>query len=289
MDVLEQVFSSGFEEPHRGAGIRGRSGIVEYQLRLLEKQEEIRQLIELEREVWGFSEADSDSVLTRKVMSNQLFQMGYTFGAFLGDELFGGSVYFASLVPGRVYGHLVCLKPAFRNKELGTRFLLDSFRFMHQRGVQELFWTYEPLDAGNATVYINKLGGRATRYLPEYIEIEDTINGGVPLDRMVCEVDLSCLDRGSKETVEMEDALQRFPVVGAEGFPVKGRVLLEIPGDYKSLKAGSIEEATRVRLATRELFDEWINRKEYAGVHIVSGKENGVRRNFYLLEREGGD
>ena len=217
---------------------------MKYQIRLLQKQDELKRLIDLEREVWGFSEADSDSLLTMKVMSNQEFKMGYNFGAFFEDELIGGSVFFASLMQGRVYGHLVCLKPSYRDQNIGTRFLIDSFKYMQAQGVKEVFWTYEPLDAGNSTVYINKLGGKATKYIPEYIEIEDKINGGVPLDRMVCDVDLLSLNEIPKEKIDMNHALKSFPLIGSANFSEDERVLLEIPGDYKSLRAKNIEKAT---------------------------------------------
>jgi predicted GNAT superfamily acetyltransferase len=258
---------------------------MDYQMRLLEKQADLMKLLDLEREVWGFSEADTDSPLTMKVMSSQLFRMGYTFGLFDEGELIGGNVFFASLVQGRVYGHLVCLKPSLRNKNTGTQFLSDSFAFMKAQGVREVFWTYEPLDAANSTVYINKLGGQATQYISNYIIIEDKINGGVPLDRMICEVNLSQLNAIQKDSPGMTEALDVFPLAGSDKFTETNRILIEIPADYKSLKSESIEEATKVRLSSRRLFSEFINEKGYVGKRLISGKDHGKRRNFYLLEK----
>jgi predicted GNAT superfamily acetyltransferase len=60
---------------------------MKYQIRLLQKQDELKRLTDLEREVWGFPEDDSDSLLTMKVMPNQEFKIGYTFGTFFEDEL----------------------------------------------------------------------------------------------------------------------------------------------------------------------------------------------------------
>ena len=58
---------------------------MKYQIRLLQKQDELKRLTDLEREVWGFPEDDSDSLLTMKVMPNQEFKIGYTFGTFFDD------------------------------------------------------------------------------------------------------------------------------------------------------------------------------------------------------------
>jgi len=254
-------------------------------MKLLEKQADLVRLIELERQVWGFSEADADSPLTMKVMSSQRFKMGYTFGAYVDGELIGGDVFFASLVQGRVYGHLVCLKPSYRNRNVGTRFLLDTFDYMKERGVKEIFWTFEPLDAANSKVYINNLGGRATEYISDYIIIEDIINGGVPLDRMICEVDLMHSKEASSECLDISEALNAYPLIGSKNFKEEKRILLEIPGDYKALKAHSIQEATKIRLNSRKLFSEFINDKEYVGVKIISGVDNAMIRNFYLLEK----
>lgn len=260
-----------------------------YRMRLLQRQDELKKLIDLEREIWGFSEADSDSLLTMKVMSNQELEMGFTFGALLEDELIGGSVFFASRIQGRVYGHLVCLKSPYRNQNIGTNFLLDSLRYLRERSIREVFWTYEPLDAGNSAVYINKLGGKATKYIPEYIEIEDSINGGVPIDRMICEIDLSCLNSLPKEKIDLDYALKTYPLINSGDCFEDARMLLEIPGDYKSLKAASVEEARRVRLNSREVFCEWINQKKYSGERIITGIDNGIRRNFYLLQKANGN
>lgn len=182
---------------------------------------------------------------------------GLTFGAYVDGELIGGDVFFASLIQGRVYGHLVCLKPAYRNKNVGTRFILETFDYMKERGVKEVFWTFEPLDAGNSTVYINNLGGKATEYISDYIIIEDVINSGVPLDRMVCEVDFLHHKEDLSEPMDLNEVLNTYPLIGSKNFKEEKRILLEIPDDYKSLKARNLEEATKVRLASRKLFFEF--------------------------------
>ncbi len=258
---------------------------MDYEMRVLKDQKELKRLIDLEMEVWGFSEADSDSILTMKVISNPDMRLGYSFGAYSENEMVGGCVFFASLDAGKVYGHLVCFKEEFRNRNMGTLFIRDCFRHMMKEGVRKAFWTYEPLDAGNSSVYINKLGGAAVKYIPDYIEIEDRINGGVPLDRMICEVDLSEADSRSGGKIDFSDAVENFPIITEHTEIEEEFMLLEIPGDYKKLKSMSLENAVKFRMESRRKFMEWINERGFIGEKIVTGFENDLRRNFYLLHK----
>jgi hypothetical protein len=47
-----------------------------------------------------------------------------------------------------------------------------------------------------------------------------------------------------KEKIDMNHSLKSFPLIGSANLSEDERVLLKIPGDYKSLRAKNIEKAT---------------------------------------------
>jgi len=157
---------------------------------------EYEQCLELQREGFGWSDADLMPVrffvVTRHIG-------GLVLGAYEGERLVG----FLSSIPGTRDGilywhsHMLAVSQIYRNKGVGTRLKFAQREHAIQRGVPLIEWTFDPLEARNAYFNFQKLGVIVRRYYPNFYGDTSGVQGGLPTDRIVAEW---WLDR-TRETV----------------------------------------------------------------------------------------
>jgi predicted GNAT superfamily acetyltransferase len=83
----------------------------------------------------------------------------------------------------------------------------------------------------------------------------------------------------------LAETLANCPVATAEDFPDAAEVLMPLPQNFAGLKKVDPAEATRIRLESRVILDEYINKRKYCIVDCVSGNDSGERKSFYVLAR----
>jgi len=165
--------------------------------------EEMRACVELQKEVWNFSDIELIP-LRLFVVASKIG--GQVIGAFDGDEL----VSFALAIPGsrgsRSYLHsqMLAVRSQYRNGGLGRRMKLFQRERALAHGFELMEWTFDPLEIKNSYLNIQKLGAITRRYsVNQYGLTTSPLQGGLPTDRLIAEWWLksgrvmTLLDKGS--------------------------------------------------------------------------------------------
>ena len=149
--------------------------------------EEFRACLELQKKVWGFSDAELVP-LRMFVVAAKIG--GQVIGAFQGKELVG----FALAVPGAraghpyLHSHMLAVLESHRNTGLGRKIKLFQRDDALARGFELIEWTFDPLEIKNAYLNIEKLAAITRRYnLNQYGITSSPLQGFLPTDRLVAE------------------------------------------------------------------------------------------------------
>jgi len=149
--------------------------------------EELRAAVELQKEVWNFTDAE--------LVPLRLFVVaekvgGQVLGAFDDGDIVG----FALAVPGvraghsYLHSHMLAVRKEYRNGGLGRRIKLYQRDEAIERGFELIEWTFDPLEIKNAYLNIEKLGAIVRRYtINQYGITTSPLQGGLPTDRLIAE------------------------------------------------------------------------------------------------------
>ncbi len=212
-------------------------------IRLCQTAEELAECVTLQKEVWGFSDADLVP-LRMFVVATKIG--GQAIGAYERGRLVG----FALSLPGSRAGHLylhshmLAVLPSHRNLGLGRRLKLFQREQALARGFELIEWTFDPLEIKNAYLNIHRLGAVARRYtVNQYGMVSSPLQGGLPTDRLVAEWWL-----GSRRV----DALLR---AGSYAIP-RAEQRIAVPAEIYSWKASAADrpKAAQVQARNRDLF-----------------------------------
>ena len=210
----------------------------DFDIRALSRIEEFDACVELQKQVWGFD--DADLVPSRMFVIAQKTG-GQVIGAWQGGQLAGYALAFVGDRRGRLYlhSHMLAVAPEYRNSGLGRRLKLRQREDGLARGIELMEWTFDPLEIKNAYFNLQRLGAIARRYVPnQYGQSSSRLQGELPTDRLVAEWWLR------SRRVEQTLAEGATP-----GFAVVERV--EVPGEIPAWKAAGDERAAAVQNANR--------------------------------------
>ena len=156
-------------------------------IRMCHTFDELNACVELQRDVWGFS--DLDLVPLRLFVVAEKIG-GQVIGAFDRKEMIG----FALSIPGSrsghpyLHSHMLAVRESYRNAGLGRRIKLVQRADALAHGFELIEWTFDPLEIKNAHLNLERLGAIARRYnLNQYGISSSPLQGGLPTDRLVAE------------------------------------------------------------------------------------------------------
>jgi predicted GNAT superfamily acetyltransferase len=270
----------------------------EFTIRPLESHDDFLQCVALQHETWGADFVDSvpPSIL-------QVCQKvgGVAAGAFDGEGRLVGFVFGLSGVRhGRLahWSDMLAVREELRGRGLGQRLKAFQLSLLLERGIEVAYWTYDPLEAGNANININRLAAFPVEYVPDmYGEATSTLHAGLSTDRFVVEWWLTDPTVGAalegSPSAEKPDAGADAPVVNTEivdGAPAPSElelpdatpVRVEIPWDIQAIKSASLATAESWRVNTRRALLHYQGR-----AYRVTGfqREPEAQRCFYVLTR----
>ena len=211
-------------------------------VRRCEADSELMACVELQKEVWGFS--DAEMVPLRLFIVAQKIG-GQVLGAFEGNELVG----FALGIPGvrgghpYLHSHMLAVRLNYRNRGIGQRIKLFQRKDALARGFELVEWTFDPLEIKNAYLNLERLGAIARRYnINQYGTTFSPLQGGLPTDRLVAEW---WLRSKRVEALMGHGSLPRFDVQETIG----------VPGEIYGWKASEADrgKALQVQERNREL------------------------------------
>ena len=252
-------------------------------IRDLRSFNDLKQVEEVEREVWGLSDLDT-TPLTLAIATMEAG--GIWVGAFDGARLVGFAFGFLGTEDGRliVHSHMLAVREPYRNSHLGYKLKLAqrervlALRLDGDRDsivrIHEMTWTFDPLQSKNAHLNFAKLGVVSESYKADFYGPETSSvlhrNG---TDRLWVTWPLASRrvqDRlqGKAGRTEILDALSILtPLVqfNGDGKPVctdlaaalgRQRIAIEIPGDIAQVERKDPNLAREWRQQTRWAFTE---------------------------------
>jgi len=272
-------------------------------IRPLTSLEDCRKVAELEKTVWGYT--DAEDVVPPPVLIVSIKRGGVLLGSFDDVGEMNGFVYsIPALKDGRAsqWSHMLGITAEARSLGLGTKLKLAQRDATLGMGLDLIEWTYDPLQAANAHLNFAKLGIVVTEYEENiYGESSSPLHRGTPTDRFVAEwklrephVERRIASIGS--AVIRDAAIADAPVANpsrpgepwiepTEGnlFLTDRRLLVEIPTGFGDMQREAPDLALAWRLATRRIFQTYLGR----GYRVVDFfLARNARRGQYLLNAE---
>ncbi|HLM70451.1 MAG TPA: GNAT family N-acetyltransferase [Thermoplasmata archaeon] len=269
-----------------------------FRFRKLDKPEEFRQVLEVNRAVWG--DEGVPTTLQRAFQDNG----GLVLGAFADIYLAGFAVSLIGWDGTSLYhySHATAVRPEYQNHQLGFRLKAFQRDEVLKLGLSEIRWTFDPLQSRNAWLNVRRLGGRPDRYYIHYYgQMADTINRDMETDRVrlrweiasphveervggkapTADEDRTRWTRSTAivETEVGEKGLRR-PTVVAE--PSGAPAHLEIPFDIAAVREHEPSALRPWRHAVRDGFRAAFD-MEYRVDDFAIVTADHERRSFYFL------
>lgn len=269
----------------------------EFTIRPLESHDDFRQCVALQHETWGADFADSvpPSIL-------QVCQKvgGVAAGAFDGDGRLVGFVFgLSGIRHGRLahWSDMLAVREELRGRGLGQRLKAYQLSLLLERGIEVAYWTYDPLEAGNANININRLAAFPVEYVPNmYGHVPGKLHAGLDTDRFVVEWHLTDplveamltgkaaadADAGTEAPIVNTEIVDGVPTPRDLELPDATPVRVEVPWDVQAIKDISMETAESWRANTRRALMHYQGR-----AYRVTGfqRDAEARRCFYVLTR----
>jgi predicted GNAT superfamily acetyltransferase len=186
--------------------------------------------------------------------------------------------------------------PAYQNKGIGYALKLAQRQAALAQKLELITWTFDPLQARNAYLNLNKLGAVCNTYLSNlYGEMRDQLNQGLPSDRFRvdwwiatkrvadCLAGSCPIPAADSPILNTATQMSRGWRVPAETFnpPHEFYCRVEVPFDLQALKPGAPEIARQWRLHIREVFQAAFT-AGYTAVALLRQTD----RNYYLLQKD---
>jgi predicted GNAT superfamily acetyltransferase len=260
--------------------------------------EELAEVVELERVIWGPGYTD---VVPTPILTVTVHRGGILIGAFAGERMVG----FVYSLPGIKYGkptqwsHMLGVLDEFRNDGVGYQLKLLQRERTLAMDLDLIEWTFDPLQAMNAHLNFAKLGVIVQEYEENvYGTSMSPLHQGNPTDRFVAEwhirephVERRIEPRSGlvMRAHELTDAapVNRTQMTGEwrENVDVDlsieaRRLAVEIPIGFTGMLAQAPELALAWRVCTRAIFTTYFDRG-YRAVEFFLDRPRSCGR--YLL------
>ncbi|AXH99799.1 GNAT family N-acetyltransferase [Sporosarcina sp. PTS2304] len=206
----------------------------DFSIRKLQSNEDMRLVQELEKQVWGEGTLPTHQTYTASKNG------GLVIGAFDQQKMVGFSYSFPGFANGKTYlcSHMLGVLPDYQLSGIGKMLKDEQRKLAKEIGYDLITWTFDPLESRNAYLNLTKLYGICTTYLENcYGEMEDSLNKGLPSDRLQVEWWIS------SERVEelwmpvLSDYDRPFAVRQSE----KGNPMMEVLLEGMSLSSDGVE------------------------------------------------
>jgi predicted GNAT superfamily acetyltransferase len=283
--------------------------MTDIEIRDLTTIEEFREVVGLEREIWGYT--DSSDMVGVPVFIFTVHRGATLVGAFTADRSTplgaGRMIGFAYAVVGMkggrpmMWSHMAGVLPECRGG-VGYRLKLAQRDRALAQGYDLIEWTFDPLQAMNAHFNFAKLGGVVEEYAENfYGESTSALHKGTPTDRIVLSWRISAphVVRRLEQRTELRARAQEVneaPVANATELEGawrrttkidltigERRLWIEIPTGFTEMQQQAPERALAWRMDVRQLFQHYLS-KGYRAVDFILQRESGFGR--YLLAKD---
>ena len=222
-------------------------------IRDIEGLAEMREVEQLQREIWGVEDLDVYPTLALKP---QVEVGAILIGAFAEGSMIGFVFGFPGILEGEtiIHSDMLGILPAYRSHNLGYLLKGAQREAAIARGVKRITWTFDPLQSRNAHLNFGKLGVIADRYYVDYYGTTSSFLHRYGTDRLWV-------------TWLLQSERVKSRLSGARGDEVirEGDIVIEIP-------ANIVEDHEQWRLKTREAFTSALDKGYVVEEFYVSEK-----------------
>jgi predicted GNAT superfamily acetyltransferase len=245
--------------------------VPEYTIRVCATLEEFEACLQMQRDVWQFSDLDLTPLRSFVIARRG---GGFTLGAFDASNKLLGFAHALAAFDEKLrpyyYSQMLAVEPGLQNAGIGMKLKLAQRDHAFTTGVPLMTWTFDPLQSRNAYLNIVKLGAVVRRYYVNYYGNKSTsaLHRGLDTDRLFVEWWVR-----SERVADALAGRQR-----AE----KPEAIVEVPRDIEAMKKVDLDEARRWQSQIREEFLKWLNEGLYCAG--FEAQPNGNSR--YLFFRD---
>lgn len=283
--------TSTLPEPNQ-VELRTDDSTLRLTLRHLRSDDDYTRCEALQRATWG---QEFPQIASATMMKISQKVGGLSAGAFDGDGNLRGLIFGITGLRGGEPGHwshITAVDAALRGLGLGRHLKAFQRCFLLDTGVEKVYWTYDPLEARNAHLNINRLGAEPVEYHEDFYGdgADNALHRGLGTDRFIVEWRLA--------SPEVEEALREghrapepssAPVINAspdgkprtetpDSMPDLPEIRIEVPLDVQTVRDTEPELAIRWRQASRWAFQTYMGRG-----YRVRAFQRQDGRGFYLL------
>ena len=256
---------------------------VDVQIRRARGLEDYQAVVQLQKDVWNYTEMEDIAAVPILMIANR----------------FGGAVLVAQEASGRFIGfamanlgwtrdrklfwwsHMTAVIEEYRGHDIGLRLKMRQREEALASGIDEIHWTFDPMQALNAHFNIHKLGATVREYEENvYGYSPSPLHRGLRTDRFVAEWHLNS-DHGAALILRDFDRMPRInepdrePNLRLEESPL----LLEIPANIAELMQTDLAQAKAWQDAVRDACVHYF-KAGYAITDFIL-----VDKAFYVLEK----
>jgi predicted GNAT superfamily acetyltransferase len=239
--------------------------------RVLEHVSEFEEAVSLEIAVWGLDPRDAVPLTMLRAVAHG---GGLVNGAFNGDQMIGLALAFPARSGDKwlLWSHMTGVLPGYQGSGVGFELKQRQREWALAHDFDEIHWTFDPLQRGNANFNLHLLGTTAEHYHVNFYGVmSDNINKGeLPSDRLEVIWRLKVSECPQPPAPDCPYLLANY-----QGVPVSAQldlaqpeVLAQIP---PRLSALDLAAQGRWRIALREAlmqtFDAGYTAVDFTGSH----------------------
>src|SRR5436190_11214096 len=152
-------------------------------IRDIESLAEMREVEQLQREIWGVDDLDVYPALALKPQKDV---GAILIGAFAGDRMIGFVFGFPGILNGEtiIHSDMLGILAKYRSNNLGFLLKCAQREAALKLGIKRITWTFDPLQSRNAHLNFNKLGVIADRYYVDYYGVTSSFLHRFGTDRL---------------------------------------------------------------------------------------------------------
>lgn len=218
-------------------------------IRPLDGHDEMAACVAHQRITWG---ADFSETVPPAILFVAQRTGGVASGAFSPDGRLLGFVFGISGVEdGRLihWSDMLAVHPDARGIGLAVALKLHQRELLLARGIELVYWTFDPLEARNAHINFRRLGVIARRYMREvYGDTGSDLHAGIGTDRLLAEWHIGSARVRAR--------------VGGDTAPTPAAEVarIAVPLDIQSLKRADPAAAREQRALSRASFEDYLGR-----------------------------
>ena len=199
---------------------------------------------------------------------------GIASGAFARDGTLLGFVFgMTGVRDGRLihWSDMLAVHPDARGLGLAIDLKRHQRDLLLERGIDTVFWTFDPLEARNAHINFRRLGIVAREYMRDvYANSGSDLHAGIGTDRLLAEWRIA----SPRVAARLEGGVPARPPADA--------VRIGVPLDIQRLKQERLDAAQEQRNLTRAAFEDYLGR----GWIVADAERQNDRLDYVLVRPE---